>query len=67
MKDVLVSKCQYCLGFCPQYSSRGLKKNLNELILVVAHLLEQLLPRPEIRGSNPVIGKFYILLTVLKR
>ena len=37
---------------------------------LVAQLTEQLLPTPEVRGSNPVIGKFYItylLAAVLKR
>ena len=38
---------------------------------VVAQLVEQLLPTQEVRGSNLVIGKFYIehclLSTVLKR
>ena len=28
--------------------------------MVVAQLVEQLLPIPEARGSNPVIGKIYI-------
>ena len=39
--------------------------------MVVAQLVERLLLTPEVRGSNPVIGKFYIehyfLSTVLKR
>ena len=37
--------------------------------MVVATLVEQSLPTPEVRGSNPVIDKFYIyyLSTVLKR
>ena len=26
----------------------------------MAHLVEQLLPIPEVRGSNPAIGKFYL-------
>ena len=37
--------------------------------MVVAQLVEQLLPNPEVPGSNPVIGKIYIerlLLTVLE-
>ena len=37
--------------------------------VVVAHLVELLLPNQEVRGSNPVIGKIYIeslLQTVLK-
>ena len=35
---------------------------------VVVQLVERLLPIPEVRGSNPVIGKKYIeLSTVLKR
>ena len=39
--------------------------------VVVAQLVERLLPVPEVRGSNPVIGKnllnIYFLSTVLKR
>ena len=38
--------------------------------VVVAQLVKRSLPIPEIRGSNPVIGKKYIehlLSTVLKR
>ena len=39
--------------------------------MVVAQLVEWPLPIPEVRGSNPVIGKIYIehclLSTVLKR
>ena len=39
--------------------------------VVVAQLVERLLATPEIRGSNPAIGKIYIeqclLSTVLKR
>ena len=37
--------------------------------MVVAQLVERLLPTPEICGSNPVIGKIYIehlLSTILK-
>ena len=33
---------------------------------VRAQLVERLLPTTEIRGSNPVFGKFYLLPTVLK-
>ena len=29
-----------------------------KLSVVVAHSVEQLLPTPEVHGSNPVIGKF---------
>ena len=29
-------------------------------VVVVAHLVEWLLQIPEVRGSNPVIGKIYI-------
>ena len=32
--------------------------------VVVVQLVERSLPTPEIHGSNPVIGKFYKLLTV---
>ena len=39
--------------------------------VVVAQLVERLLPTPEVHGSNPVIGKIYIehflLSTVYKR
>ena len=39
--------------------------------VVVAQLVERLLPIPEVHGSNPVIGKIYIehclLSTVYKR
>ena len=34
--------------------------------MVVAQLVERSLPTPEIRGSNPAIGKFNPLLTVFK-
>ena len=36
-------------------------------LLVAAHMVERWLPTPEIHGSNPVIGKCYVLSTVLKR
>ena len=39
---------QYCKHFC-------------SLAVVVAQLVEQSLPTPEIRRLNPVIGKIYIL------
>ena len=32
----------------------------------MAQLVEQSLPTPKIFGSNPVIGKFYLLSTILK-
>ena len=35
--------------------------------VVVAHSVERLLTTPEIGGSNPVIGKFYLLSNVLKK
>ena len=37
--------------------------------MVVAQLVERSIPTPEIRGSNTVIGKFYMcfMSTVLKR
>ena len=35
--------------------------------VVVAQLVEHLLPPSDIRGSNPVIGKFYLLPAALKR
>ena len=34
--------------------------------VVAVQLVERSLPTPEIRGSNPVIGKFYLLSAVLK-
>ena len=40
------------------------------MAVVVAQLVERLLPMPEVRSSNPVIDKNYIehlLSTVLKR
>ena len=30
-----------------------------QVAVVVAHLVERLLPAPEVRGSNPVIGNFF--------
>ena len=36
-----------------------LNKNWPYWEVVVAQLVEQLLPIPEVRGSNPVIGKIY--------
>ena len=33
--------------------------------VVVAQLVEQLFPTPEIHSSNPAIGKFYLLSIVL--
>ena len=36
--------------------------------VVVAHLEEWLTPIPEVRGSNPAIGKIYLtFVTLLKR
>ena len=35
--------------------------------MVVAQFVERSLPTPEIRGLNPVIGKFYLLSTVFKK
>ena len=39
----------------------------HDRVVVVGHLVEQSPPTPEIRGSNPVIGNFHLVLTVLKR
>ena len=36
-------------------------------VMIVAKLVEQLLPTPENRGSNPISINFYLLSTVLKR
>ena len=33
--------------------------------MVVAQLVERSLPTPEVPSSNPIIGEFYILSTVL--
>ena len=33
---------------------------MGDWVVVVAHLVEWLLLTPEVRGSNPVIGKLYI-------
>ena len=41
-------------------------KKVDEGAVVVAQLVERLLPIPEIRGSNPVNGKFYLLSAILK-
>ena len=43
--------------------------NTCQMAVVVAQLVERSLPRPEVRGSNPVIGKssMCFLSTVLKR
>ena len=41
-------------------STKATKMNpniLNSRAVVVAQLVERLLPIPEVRGSNPVIGK----------
>ena len=35
--------------------------NFNQFKVVVAQLVEQSLPIPEIRGSNPVIGKILFI------
>ena len=46
-------------------------RQLFKRAVVVAQLAERSLPTPEVRGSNPVLGKIYIehclLSTVLKR
>ena len=39
---------------------------LNLWAVVVAQWVERSLPTSEIRSSNPVIGKFYLLLFALK-
>ena len=55
---------------------RELSKHMREIekkywAVVVAQLVERSLPIPEVRGSNPVIGKnlnlTFLLSTVLKR
>ena len=48
-------------------------ENVHHMALGVAQLVEQSLPTPEVRGSDPVIGKLLfrtficLLSTVLKR
>ena len=37
------------------------------MAVVVTQLVEGLLPTPEIRGSNPNIGKFYLSIVNLER
>ena len=44
----------------------SLNKMSKNRAAVVAQLVEQLLVTPEIRGSNPVNGKLYLLSTVLQ-
>ena len=44
--------------------------SLTNRTVVVAQLVEQSLPIPEVRGSNPVIGKKYIehiMSSIMKR
>ena len=48
-------------------SSIAPKSDLFGGTVVVAQLVEQSFRTTEIRGSNPVIGKFFELSTVLKR
>ena len=40
--------------------------NRRSWAVVVAQLVERSFPTPEIRSSNPVISKFYLLLTTFK-
>ena len=40
---------------------------LRKKAVVVAQLVKRLLPTPEIRGSNPNIGKFYLPIVNLNR
>ena len=57
-------------GFCPYQCHFSKDKNNCCLLMTVAQLVERSLPTPEVRRSNPVIGKLYItniLSTVLKR
>ena len=37
------------------------------MVVVVAHLVERLLPTQEICSSNPVIGKFYLLWICIEK
>ena len=69
-------RAQACLftwttAFCPAGASNLLpllesNKHLLPRAVVVVQLVERLLPTPEIHGLNPVIGKFYLLPTVLR-
>ena len=42
-----------------EFNSLGLKVKNASLAVVVAQLVERSFPIPEVRGSNPVIGKIY--------
>ena len=53
-----------CFPWCSSASSG---KQSGARAVVVAQLVEHLLPPSDIRGSNPVIGKFYLLPAALKR
>ena len=45
-----------------------LQKNVGKTrATVVAKLVKWSIPKPEIRGSNPVVGKFFFPSSVLKR
>ena len=64
MAQFFFKKKQYIIS-CPIL----LAKHFLFRAVVVAQLVEQSLPTPEVRSSNPVIGKIYIehlLSTVLK-
>ena len=45
----------------------GPKKIGHSWVVVVAQLLEQSLPTPDVSGSNQVIDNLYLLSFVLKR
>ena len=47
-------------------AKQGINYLINLWAVVVAQLVEQTLSTPEICSSNPFMGKFYILWTVLK-
>ena len=52
-------KCKLCKKSCRLNEGIFAVKTNNTRAVVVAQLAEQSLLIPEIRDSNPVIGKFY--------
>ena len=54
------------LCLCQLFASLNLTSTMLRAV-VMAQLVEQLLPTPKICSSNPVIGQFYVLSTVLNQ
>ena len=58
----------FSIRYLPTYLPTYLPVNTSQFgAVVLAHLLERSVLTPVICSSNPVIGKFYLLSTVLKR